>query len=248
MKRNFLVLCMFLFPIALGAQNRVVTPFTPRVVNEDGFKEYVRIKPKAGPFAASVGYGFMPASSIDQFANQVLPYRRIQGKNAGVIESTTGSIMVAFNWEINPWLELTIPLIYSHNNGRHEYRRVLDGSSIYAEDGTIRDDWFTLMPSIRVNWMRTSWLSLYSRVGAGISLANRVRFADLAANLESSRAFAWQVSPVGIEMGRRVCFFVEGGYGFTGVVTGGVKFKMGKVVNKKVELGRQVDWYDKYLP
>lgn len=234
-------------PFALYAQDRIVTPFTPRVVQPDGTKVYVKTQPNSGRFGLSVGYGFMPASSFNSTANQYLIYTNPgDGKRSdGNITSSMGAVHFAFNYEINPWLELSIPIVYSRNWGTQNFPVRIDGVQ-HTKSGYLRDNWFSLIPSVRVNWMRNSWLSLYSRAGVGISLANRNRGIDN--DLYSSPAFAWQFSPVGIEMGRKVCFYLEAGYGFTGVINGGVKFKIGKVLEDgSISTGRKVEWYEKYM-
>lgn len=249
MKRKLALICALAFaPLMMMAQDRIVTPFTKRVTNEDGQKVYIKTQPTLSRRSISVGYGFMPASSINSIANQSLIYTspgngyRIEGN----IGSTMGSVNFAFNYELTPWLEISIPIIYSKNWGVQPVYRSHYNEQIYVTEGYLRDNWFTLMPGARISWMRNSWLSLYSRASIGISLANRNRGIDN--DMFSAPAFAYQFSPVGAEFGKAVCFYIEAGFGFTGVVTAGVKFKVGKVLQDgSSSNGRQVEWYEKYM-
>lgn len=250
MKIKIVILSILMvIPLASIGQSRIVTPFTPREINADGQKEYVKVQPGSSRRAITVGYGFMPASSINSFANSTLIYTHPgSGKRtAGDITSSMGTISIGFSYEFTPWLELNIPLVYSKNWGTqpHHFKNATTKEWM-SDEGYLRDNWFSLIPNVRINWMRNDWLSLYSRVGVGIALANRNRGIDN--DLYSAPAFVWQFSPVGAEFGRKVCFFIEGGFGYTGVVTGGVKFKVGKMLKDgTMSNGRQVEWYEKYM-
>lgn len=243
---------MLLFISAIPASaiaQRTITPFTPRVTDETGRKVYVQ--PQAKPqskISVTLGYGFMPVTSRDGYAGDRFPFHySTQGSAVsypdGDITSTMGSISLGVNWEINPWLELNVPFVFSHSTGRQE---VLIGG--YDRSGGFKDNWYVLLPSMRINWMRNNWISIYSRVGIGCGFGNR--WTSIEADQATQFIFAWQASPIGVEMGTGwFNFFIEGGYGFTGVATAGVKMKIGKIDKKtgKTSTGRSVDWYDKYM-
>lgn len=230
---------------AYAQRGRTITPFTPRVTDSTGKKVYVQPQEKQqSRIAVTFGYGYSAVTSYDSYANKRFPFMEnnspsAQNVSQGHITGSLGTLSVGFNYEINPWLELNIPFVYSHNKGRQEFRNVTKTGQ--------KDDWFTILPSLRINWVRNNWLSVYTRAGVGVGLGNRWVSVDVD---QSAKAiFAYQISPVGVEMGKgRFCFFVEGGYGFTGAVTGGIKLKVGKVLKDgRTSTGRHVNWYDKYL-
>ncbi len=230
---------------AYAQRGRTVTPFTPRVKDSTGRKVYVQPQEKRqSRIAITFGYGYSAVTSYDSYANGIFPFTEnnspsAQNVPAGHITGSLGTISVGFNYEINPWLELNIPFVYSHNNGRQEFREATRTGQ--------KDDWFTILPTLRINWVRNNWLSVYTRAGIGIGLGNR--WVSVDQDQSAKAIFAYQISPVGVEMGKgRCCFFVEGGYGFTGAVTAGIKLKVGKVLKDgRTSTGRQVNWYDKYL-
>lgn len=250
-----MLLLVAAIPVGAIAQ-RTITPFTPRVTDEQGRKVY--IQPQENPqskIAVTLGYGFMPVTARDGFSADRFPFH-YSGQGASVsypdgdVTSTLGSISLGVNWEINPWLELNIPLLFSHSTGRQEFLVPVPGDpgQFYDKSGKFEDKWFVLLPNVRINWMRNSWLSLYTRAGIGCGIGNR--WFSIDADEATKFVFAWQFSPVGVEMGKgRFNFYVEGGYGFTGVVTAGIKLKVGRIDKKtgKTSTGRSVDWYDKYL-
>lgn len=262
MKSKFIFLCLTgiiasgAFGTTYAQGGRIVTPFTPRITDSTGNRVYVQPQEKRhSRIAVTLSYGYAPVTSFNSYANARFPFIfNNKGQNGtvhydgGQIDHNLGSISLGFNYEITPWLELNIPFVYSHSTGYQRY--VVDlGQTIPPIDmsGTLSDDWVTILPSVRINWMRNNWLSLYTRVGVGIGIGNR--WVSIDADQSTKCVFGYQVSPVGVEMGKgKFCFYIEGGYGYTGCVTAGIKLKVGKVLkNGKTSTGRQVDWYEKYM-
>ncbi len=266
MKTTHWLLCALVaLPTIAGAQSRIVTPFTPREVDSTGKKVYVDPQPETSRRSISIGYGFMPATMSNSIVDfQKLAYADPRGKIYPQLNSSSGTISASFGYEATPWLEVNLAMAYTRNWGTY--------NSEYVE--TSRDNWFIILPSARINWLRNSWFSLYSRVGAGPSFVNRefgtwVYISDpdwvddpdddsdeptmwgvSMSTTASAMAFAWQLTPIGVEMGKgRVCFFAEGGYGFMGTVNVGLKLKVGKrLPGGTMSNGRdQGEWYEKYM-
>lgn len=226
---------------------RVVTPFTPRVVDSTGKKVYVQPqKIRRSRLAVTFGYGYSPITANSSYANKRFPF--VENNSPTVVDPPSkvtgcfGTVSLGINYEITPWLELNVPFVYSHSKG---WQPCVRGSEDIS--GGQKDDWFTLLPNLRINWVRNNWLSVYTRAGIGFGVGNRWVSIDQDQTVKA--IFGWHVSPVGVEMGKgNFCFFVEGGYGFTGAVTAGIKLKVGKMQkNGRVSTGRKVDWYEKYL-
>lgn len=229
---------------------RTITPFTPRIIDSTGAKVYIQPQAKKqSDIAITFGYGYSAVSSLDSYANSVFPFITEAGKmvDGGEITSNTGTFSIGINYEITPWLELNVPFVYSHSKGWQDWNAAADGSPAYDKSDGFKDHWFLILPSLKINWVRNNWLSVYTRAGVGIGMGNR--WMNIDADQSSSAVLAYQISPVGIEMGKGMFnFFIEGGYGHTGMVTAGIKLKVGKVLKSgKTSTGRHVDWYDKYL-
>lgn len=241
--------CAVLFLTVASAAAQVVTPFTPRLTDADGNRVYVQPGKKVLPkMAVTFGYGFLPVTSFDSYMNERFPYRDNSVANPnpnhpqGEITGTTGPITVGFSYEFMPWLELNVPFYYQHNAGR-QHKVAMSNS----QWGSSTDDLFGILPNVRINWLRNDWLSLYSRAGIGLGFGKR--WVSLDQDDTSKAMFGFQFSPVGIELGAgRFCFFAEGGWGYTGAVSAGIKLKVGKVTKEgKTSTGRKVNWYDKHL-
>lgn len=197
---------------------RIITPFTPRVVDSTGHKVYVHPSPpdQGRKFIIEMGYGVSPVTSRNSFANRVASIRMSSSSKSfdADIEKEIGAIYLGFGYEINPWLTIGMQFSYSRNTGTVPELR----------GGRMRDNWFSFLPTVRVNWMRSRSITLYSRVAAGFTLGNRDELSTVTSY--TARAFGWQLSPLGFEWSKGlVGLFVEGGYGMTGVASAGIRLK-----------------------
>lgn len=196
---------------------RIVTPFTPRIEDSAGYKSY-QLPSQMKEYrrvSLEVGYGISPYTAKSSFGDRVLTVRNGLSVNYdSEVQKDLGSIHIGFGYDATPWLEIGFMFIYSNSEG-----------FVPGLAADLKDSWYTFMPDVRVNWMRSAKLTLYSRVAFGLTLGNR----EAKTISYSGGAFAWQLSPVGIEYSPSVCgIFVEGGYGFLGYITAGIRFRFGK--------------------
>jgi len=199
----------------------------------------------------SLGYSYGGITSNPSYVDQVITSKVT--KQATMTSEYCDEI---FNFsfdlslEFSEKIELDFLFAYNHNHGK------LSPSPLVADYKLpYTEDWFTLMPGVKWNWYRKKFgsqmkgvLRLYSKANIGLSLANRYEIVRGGSEVNSSGAFAYQVVPFGLEVGGRTCrFFVEGGYGYTGYVRGGVKFAFGQK-NSEENNGLTGDgWYKDYL-
>ena len=66
--------------------------------------------------------------------------------------------------------------------------------------------------NVKWNWMNLKVVSFYSRLGAGASFSR----SEVGGESGKSTQFAFQVSPVGVEVGGRVAAYAEAGIGTSG--------------------------------
>lgn len=94
--------------------------------------------------------------------------------------------------------------------------------------GTSTDYYFAIMPTVKFNWVNKEHFAFYSRASAGLYLVkieDRVSKDASKNDNEVDPGFAFQFSPVGLEAGGSVRGFVELGFGATGIVNGGVRYR-----------------------
>ena len=81
--------------------------------------------------------------------------------------------------------------------------------------------YWALLPNVKWNWMNLKVVSFYSRLGAGASFSR----SEVGGESGKSTQFAFQVSPVGVEVGGRVAAYAEAGIGTSGCLLVGVRYR-----------------------
>ncbi len=87
-------------------------------------------------------------------------------------------------------------------------------------------NFFSLLPQAKFNWYAWRSLTLYSRAAAGVTLVDLREGNDVPANPEYDKtkaAFIWQLSPIGIEVGRTFAVYAEAGFGAIGTAMLGIR-------------------------
>ena len=85
----------------------------------------------------------------------------------------------------------------------------------------IKNRYWTLMPNVKWNWLNLKIVSFYTRVGAGASFSK----AKIGGQSDKSTLFAFQVSPVGVEVGGRIAAYAEAGIGTSGSLLVGARYR-----------------------
>lgn len=81
-----------------------------------------------------------------------------------------------------------------------------------------------VMPTISYHWYNNEHFGVYSKAAAGIDV---IAYKDNTKELVNGNTaeFAYQVSPIGIDMGnQKFRFFAEGGVGYQGIVNVGLHY------------------------
>lgn len=118
-----------------------------------------------------------------------------------------------------------IGLVYSYTNSD---KRILNDNRFV---GDFFNSFHTIAPAFKYNWYNYKFITLYSRVNVGITIATS-NASFIARNGEPDEKtkvkpfFMYQVSPIGIELGRQIAGFVEVGFGHMGVAMAGIRYKM----------------------
>ena len=84
----------------------------------------------------------------------------------------------------------------------------------------------SLLPAAKLNWLRKPSWGLYSKVAAGVSLVS-FDYMDPSEQADPSPMFNFQLSPVGIEVGKQLRGFAELGWGEQGILFCGLRYRFG---------------------
>lgn len=135
---------------------------------------------------------------------------------------STGIISIGYNRFFSEKIKLGISGSYM------KYTNTRD----FLEDGELKqhfkwsDSFITLMLRFDFHYLRKEKLSMYCGLSAGISFVEGKNISgaeDLA--LPSKSLFAFHLNAFGIRFGKDLGFFLESGFGYNGLVSGGIDYQ-----------------------
>jgi hypothetical protein len=132
-----------------------------------------------------------------------------------------GPIGLEYFYHVKPWLGVGAITTYGQltQNAYKSEEKVGKKSNYY----------FTVLPAFKFDWLRGDVVGLYSKLGAGVTLRREIReFDGDRAEHNTDKTdfhFNWQVSLIGIEVGKSLRGFAEGGFGEQGVLMLGLRYK-----------------------
>lgn len=159
----------------------------------------------------SIGYGVLSINDITSITSDLFP--SLAGTQLAE-RWGTGSVNLGYTYRLTPAISVGGMFAYSGNMSDVVGRK---GAYIYK-------NFYSILPQVKFEWYHSGLITLYSRLAAGVVIANiQDQSGTLVENAFTAAAFTFQVSPIGLEIGRSVSGFVEAGFGATGVLTFGVR-------------------------
>lgn len=155
----------------------------------------------------SLSYGVAPVTDwIDSYSNL------LTGVVLGADTELTGwgAVSLGYNFRVVGGLRVGAQVIYSSNT------QEVKGSS-----SELRNRYWSVMPTVKWNWLNLKIVSIYARVGAGVTMAK----GEYGSHSDTSTQFAFQVSPLGVEVGGRLAAFAEAGIGTSGSLSAGIRYR-----------------------
>ncbi|MFC2774270.1 MAG: hypothetical protein ACFN4W_08760 [Segatella oris] len=118
--------------------------------------------------------------------------------------------------------------------GNNPYKLIFGGLfySIFPDDDLrLSSKTFTFMPAVSYTWLDNGHFALYSRGGLGVSYYHLKSNSSNFPNIKEEKArVAYQLSPVGIEIGsNHLRFTSELGYGLQGIWNVGLVWHFGRM-------------------
>ena len=88
-----------------------------------------------------------------------------------------------------------------------------------TDNSKIKDNYITVMPAIKLNWISKTYFSMYTKAAIGATFG----FSEYEGESKEATDFAFQASLIGIDVGKNICRFTELGFGQQGIIQFGVK-------------------------
>lgn len=74
-------------------------------------------------------------------------------------------------------------------------------------------------------WVKRNYFSLYTELAIGCTQTTTKQTNASNAAVQHQSVLAYQITPLGFRFGNRIGVYLEGGYGFKGLVNGGFSFR-----------------------
>lgn len=171
----------------------------------------------------SVGYGVLPCTSI---ANIHSGNRNFPATNEFI-----GSVLANYTYKFNKVIGLGVTFAYDNNN-----YDMVDKNADRISVCNVKQNIFSALVHLKVNWVRTKVVTMYSKVGFGGSYYNNKvtklqpeELYDINTDNMKKGRFAYSIVPVGIELGnKQYAAFMQCGYGVEGIFSIGFRLGLNK--------------------
>lgn len=155
----------------------------------------------------SLSYGVAPISDwIDTYTALLDELHAGEGSSV----SGWGAVTAGYHLRLAGGFSIGAQVAYSSNK-----------QSFRHTGSRIRTRYWSVMPSVKLDWLNLKVVSFYARVGAGASFSK----AKAGSHEETATKFAFQLSPVGVEVGGRVAAYAEAGIGSSGCFLVGARYR-----------------------
>ncbi len=162
-----------------------------------------------------VGVGAAPVQTLLEFFTDIT----LATLSFGTIESSTESENAALFAEWTRPLNDRSSLIVHANYNRYEKTFTISGSG--AEAGALTDEFYTLMLGVKRYYVRSDSFGLYIDLMGGVCMLRESSDID-EMETENATLLAWQVTPLGLRVGKGVALDLALGLGYKGLLSAGV--------------------------
>lgn len=155
----------------------------------------------------TLSYGVAPVTDwIDSYSNL------LSGSVVGADTKSTGwgAVTVGYGFRLIGGLKIGAQVVYSSNS-----------QTVQGTGSDVSYRYWSVVPNLKWNWLNLKIVSIYARVGAGVTFAR----ASYEARSEKSTQLAFQVSPLGVEVGGRLAAYAEAGIGTSGSLVAGIRYR-----------------------
>ena len=136
-------------------------------------------------------------------------YRHLKIYDDGSVQPPCYTVAFRQDFKVGRWMSYGLTASYEYT--KNTWKSRLTDKTV----ATSRDSYFTLMPALRYYYLRHRGFRMYTEAGVGVSLRYTRRMEERSGHHKIR--FTGQFTGFGIQMGKRVFFGSELGYGCLGV-------------------------------
>lgn len=138
---------------------------------------------------------------------------------------SSGAWQLAYNYAIGDGTSVGLAMVWE------KQKVVKTGAPMPENEGKFMkytDTYSTLLIDVRHHWARRKVVSWYSGIAPGVSIYRRKEVHNDFTVVNNDDILtvkpAWQVTAIGFSAGKRLRGYAELGYGYRGVLTGGLSY------------------------
>ncbi len=169
----------------------------------------------------SVGGGYYSNSELLDLYTELVTMGFTGGYASYENEKFRNPLSIEYYYHVSPLIGVGAIAVYTHSK-----KDIVYGGDI---EGRTKSNYFTLMPAVKINWLRKNAWGLYSKVGLGASYRNEKMTSydkSVSSKTENDVIFNFQATAIGVEAGsENYRGFMELGIGEQGVVNAGVRLR-----------------------
>lgn len=167
-----------------------------------------------GKIEIDAGYGIFTAQDIIMGVSTIVSSALLANAVEKVNAEGLGSFFVNLDYYVGEKTAIGIQFNYA----RYKTNYKMSSGNIES----LKTKYFSPMLHGKVNWVNKSLLNIYSAAALGATFYTSKNEAGEKKNITS---FAFQASPIGLRVGNKVAFFAEAGFGFQGLISGGLSVR-----------------------
>lgn len=166
-------------------------------------------------------YGVLTAPKIFDFSSEVLTPEYFNNINEDFrtnISSSTGAIFFDYHLLLTRILNLGVAVGYEKIT-----------KDVFINDelvGEVNDKYISLMGEIEYNYISRDILQVFSGISGGLTFRNENAEIDDNEEKSSTSFISYQIDVVGVRLGRSFGVFAKVGFGFKGLLNGGVSYEL----------------------
>jgi hypothetical protein len=167
----------------------------------------------------SLRYGLITNADIIEATSSLLTSVITFGEFETRNNHTLGTFGLEYQYRLKKWVSIGASASYEWT-ACDLYSKKLD-----IDAGDIVNHYYTVMATARFNYLSKNIITLYSRVGFGVTFWFEYITGDAVTSDNSSSFIAFQVTPFGIHIGNKIGGFAEVGVGSEGMFSAGLDFR-----------------------
>jgi hypothetical protein len=222
-KLAWLVVAIFISTGVISAQVRTDTTYIDE--NGDLVKVYKPVTEELVPDSIShneisIGYGIMPTTEWFKSMQNKFDYTFAGTKTK---RGHSGSFSVSYLRCV--YKNVFVGILLSYNG----FKTSIVGANMGEHLTDIYYRNISVMAGVKYNWLNTRIISLYSTIFIGGDFEHakwkNTNPAFGQVDVVPDGCAVWQVSPIGIEIGKSIKGFAEAGFGQVGFACAGIRFR-----------------------